>query len=112
MKILARRARNTEGSTATVQAWGPDAVGATQVESLLARQGQLLAGFTAPTPAGWGLAGSTATSDSHIWASPQAFTGAGAKTAFSAWTVGADYPTVYPADAHVTLIPLPGVGGI
>ena len=112
MKLATRHRRNSEQQTAVVQSWAPEAIGAAQVEGIGARIFQLLAGFTSPTPAGIGLAGSNFNTDHHVWASPQAFNGAGAKTAFSAWTVGADRPTVYPADAHATNIVLPGRGGI
>lgn len=112
MKILPRRARGTERQAVVVEAWGPDAIGANQVESLMARNGALLAGFTAPTPAGWGMAGSTSTTDSHVWASPQAFNMGAANVALSTWAVGAAAPTVYPGDTTGTNIVLPGRGGV
>ena len=112
MRIRARRARNSEQTAAVVQTWRPDAVGANQVESVMARNGALLGGFTSPTPAGWGLAGSVETTDSHIWASPQAFNGGGGQVALASLTMGAAKPTAYPMDAHTTNVVLPGRMGV
>ena len=113
MKLLSRHQPGAAPQgVAVVESWGVDPVGAAKMESILARNGALLAGFTTPNPAGWGLAGSVATTDAHIWASPQAFTGAGTASALSAFTVGADRPTIYPVDAHSTNVVLPGRGGV
>jgi hypothetical protein len=112
MRLRTRHRRNTGADIIAVERWGPEPIGAAQVEGVMARAGALLAGFTRPTPAGWGLTGSQELTDQSVWASPQAFTGAGAKVALAAFTVGADAPTVYPQDAHSTGIVLPGRGGV
>lgn len=112
MKVIPNRPPGQPVGVATVQSWGVDPVGATQMESILARSLSLLSGFTQPTPAGWGEPGSVPTTDQHIWASPQAFTGGGGRVALSTWAVGADRPTVYPQDAHSAQVVLPGPSGV
>lgn len=111
-RIVPRRPSTPPRNTATVESWGPEPIGATQVEALQAAQGAQLAGFTSPSPAGWGERGSLETTDSHVWASPQAFTAGGGQTAMSVFSTGAAPPTIYPQDAAMAQIALPGANGI
>jgi hypothetical protein len=106
------RAGRSPRSQVLVEVWGPEPIGAAQVDALQARFGADMAGFTAPNPAGWGLQGSIERTDQTVWASPQAFTGA-AQVALSTFApLGAVTPTQYPQDAHMTGVVLPGPGGI
>lgn len=99
--MTGRRRPPTE-AVAAVQTWGPEPIGSDQVYGLLRALGGNLAGFTSPTPAGWGLAGSIEETDSQLWASPQAFTGAAGLVAHSSYHVGGGMPIVFPADADYT----------
>lgn len=112
MRIVARRPPAPPQATATVETWGPEPIGANQVEAVMAATGARLAGFTWPNPAGWGLQGSVETTDTTVWASPQAFTAAGGATAQSVLSTGAAPPTVYPQDAAMAQIVLPGAAGV
>ena len=110
MRILSRRSAQPDEQTVAVVAWGPDPTGARQVEALMAARGADLAGYGAHP--GWGEPGSVEQTDQTIWASPQAFTGAGAHVALSAWAPGAVSPTQNPAFDATTQVLLPGAGGI
>lgn len=112
LRLLTRHRANTGPAATVVQVWGPEPIGGAQVEGIMARAGALLAGHTQPNPAGWGIAGQQESTDQQIWASPQAFNGGGAQTALAAWQFGAAKPTVYPQDAAMANIVLPGPGGI
>ena len=112
MRIIPRRPATPPRNAAVVESWGPEPIGATQVEALQAATGAKLAGFTTPTPAGWGERGSVERTDNSVWASPQAFTAGGGQTAMSVFSTGAAPPTVYPQDAAMAQIALPGAGGI
>lgn len=112
MRVVPRRAANREAHIEPVLVWSVDAVGANFMDNIYARNGAQLAGFNAPNPAGWGLAGSDEATDSTVWASPQAFTGGGSQVALSTLTAGAAKPTVYPSgDSTTTNVVLPGRGG-
>jgi len=112
VRLFPRRPAAQPQGVAAVETWGVEPIGANQVESLLARRGALLAGFTAPNPAGWGLAGSVEATDQHIWASPQAFNAGAGRQALSVWAVGSVAPIAYPQDAHTAQVVLPGPGGV
>lgn len=110
MRIVPRR-RQVE-SVACVQTWGNEPIGADQVDSIHARQGALLAGFTAPNKPGWGIPGSVEATDNHVWGDPQAFTGEAGIEALYVFHPGADQPVVYPEQAELGQVILPGPGGI
>lgn len=92
-------ARRAPQATATVEVWGPDPAGSDQAYGLLDAINSRLQGFTGPNPAGWGLAGSVETTDSQLWASPQAFTGSAGLVAHSTYREGGGSPVIYDAEA-------------
>lgn len=112
MSILARRSASPDQSVQSVQTWGPEPIGANQVEALMARRGADLAGMSYPNPAGWGLSGSQETTDQTVWLSPQAFNGMAGLTAQSVLTLGGATPIGYQQDASAAQIVLPVAGGM
>lgn len=114
-RIVARNANpgSPQRGVAAVEVWGEEPIGANQVDALHVRFGADMAGFTSPTPAGWGLQGSQERTDQTIWASPQAFTGlAGAVALSTLMPLGATAPIVYPGEASLAGIVLPGPSGV
>ena len=108
---LVPRARPVQG-VAIVETFGPEPIGAAQVDAIQARQGALLGGFTAPNPAGWGAPGAMELTDYHTWGDPQAFAGMAGIKALAVYRPGADLPVIYPEQAELGQIVLPGPGGI
>jgi hypothetical protein len=113
--IRARRTNAVPEAPVVVQTWGEEPIGAMQIEGWLARTGADMAGFTGPTPAGWGLSGSQERTDQTIWANPQAFNGLAGEVALSTLVGtagGAVAPIVYPWAADDAGITLPGPNGV
>lgn len=108
---MPRAVHNPDQGVQVVQSWGPEPVGANQVEALLAMRGLDLAGGSGPTPPGWGLSGSQEVTSQDVFASPQAFTGLAGVVGLSTFAPGAGVPIAYPADAHSAHVVLPGPGG-
>lgn len=65
-----------DASTPRVLSFGPEPIGASIAEALDTLNGAQLAGFTAPTPAGWGLQGSLERDNESVFAPVQVFPGA------------------------------------
>lgn len=108
--IRARRAAANPQMTACVEVWGHDPVGSAQVEGVLARYGADLAGFTAPSRAGWGAPGSVEATDTHMWASPQAFNGLAGTLALVAMIDAGGSPIVFPQDAALSPLLMTATG--
>ena len=97
---------------AIVETYGPEPIGAAQVDAIQARQGALLAGFTTPNPAGWGAPGSVERTDFRTFGDPQAFAGMAGIKALAVYRPGADLPIIYPEQAELGQVVLPGPGGV
>lgn len=64
-----------DASAPRVLTFGPEPIGAATAEALDTLNGAQLAGFTLPTPAGWGLQGSMERDNESVFAPPQQFVG-------------------------------------
>lgn len=109
--IRSRRVRSQEAIT--VEAWGPEPIGAAQVDALQARHGADLAGAQISTPPGWGASGSVEATDTTVWMPPQAFNGLAGLSALSTFIPGGGIPQVDTASGHAELVfTRPGPGGL
>lgn len=110
MPIFRARQRPPEEGTAVVESWGVDRLGAGWVENVMNRSLALLQGFGPHI--GYGESGAIENTDQSVWASPQAFNGAGGVVALGTLAMSNGRPIVFPGEATDTGIVLPGPGGV
>lgn len=92
-----------------VEVYGPEPIGANNIDALDALAGAQLAGDNRPNQPGWGLPGSVENTSQTVFVNPQAFHG-GNPDALATLHVGNGIPVPYGEDQALDGFALPSFG--